>query len=162
MARWTRRRTKALAVKTGFSIYYVLFIIFIFAADDRDVRPVLPGPARGTSFPMRGFSTYWWEKLLEPSSIGDLQGALARSIILALVVMVITALFSTMLAMAFRRKFRGSNLLFLHDHARPDGAGRAAQPGSRHPAAPDRHSAGPGGRRAWASMSSGPCRSAFL
>ena len=41
-----------------------------------------------------------------------MQGALLRSLILALIVMVITALFSTMLAMAFRKRFFGSNVLF--------------------------------------------------
>ncbi len=112
MARWTPRRTRALAVKTGFSIYYVLFIVFIFGPMIAMFTLSFQGRRGGTSFPMRGFSIYWWEKLLEPSSIGDLQGALARSLILALVVMAITALFSTMLAMAFRQKFRGSNLLF--------------------------------------------------
>ena len=112
MARWTPRRTRALAVKTGFSIYYILFIVFIFGPMIAMFTLSFQGRRGGTSFPMRGFSIYWWEKLLEPSSIGDLQGALARSLILALVVMVITALFSTMLAMAFRQKFRGSNLLF--------------------------------------------------
>ena len=61
---------------------------------------------------MRGVSLYWWEKLIEPSTVGDMKGALLRSIILALIVMVITALFSTMLGMAFRRPFRGSGTLF--------------------------------------------------
>ena len=61
---------------------------------------------------MRGWSLYWWNKLLEPSSVGDLQGAMLRSIILALIVMLITALFSTMFAMAFRKRFFGSGLLF--------------------------------------------------
>ena len=70
------------------------------------------GQRGGTSFPMRGWSLYWWNKLIEPSVIGDLQGAMGRSIMLALMVMVITALFSTMLAMAFRKKFRFSNVLF--------------------------------------------------
>ena len=70
------------------------------------------GRRGGTSFPMRGWSLYWWNKLLEPSSVGDMQGAMLRSIILALIVMVITALFSTMFAMAFRKRFFGSGLLF--------------------------------------------------
>ena len=61
---------------------------------------------------MRGFSLYWWNKLLEPSVVGDMQGAMGRSIILALMVMVITALFATMLAMAFRKSFMFSNVLF--------------------------------------------------
>ena len=49
-----------------------------------------------------------------------------RSLILAIVVMIITALFSTMLAMAFRKKFRGSGVLFYAVMAGPDGAGRIA------------------------------------
>ena len=61
---------------------------------------------------MRGMSLFWWEKLIEPSTVGDLKGAMVRSLILALIVMVVTALFSTMLAMAFRRRLRGSGALF--------------------------------------------------
>jgi putative spermidine/putrescine transport system permease protein len=112
MARWTKRRTKALGVKTGFSIYYVLFIIFIYGPMIAMFVLSFQGRRGGTSFPMRGFSLYWWERLLEPSTVGDLQGALGRSLILALVVMLITALFSTMLAMAFRKRFIGSTVLF--------------------------------------------------
>ena len=70
------------------------------------------GRRGGTSFPMRGVSLYWWEKLIEPSTVGDLQGALLRSLILALIVTAVTALFSTMLAMAFRKRFAGSGVLF--------------------------------------------------
>ena len=70
------------------------------------------GPRGGTSFPMRGLSFYWWEKLTGPSVVGDLKASLARSLILAIVVMIITALLSTMLAMAFRKRFRGSGVLF--------------------------------------------------
>jgi putative spermidine/putrescine transport system permease protein len=70
------------------------------------------GPRGGTSFPMRGFSLHWYNKLIEPSMVGDMQGALGRSLILAIIVMIITALFSTMLAMAFRKRFWGSEVLF--------------------------------------------------
>jgi len=112
MARWTKRRAQALAVKTGFSFYYIIFIIFIFGPMIAMFALSFQGRRGGSSFPMRGFSFYWWERLLQPSTIGDLQGALGRSLILALVVMVITALFATMLAMAFRKKFWGSNVLF--------------------------------------------------
>ena len=103
MARWTPERWRKLRVKTGFSIYYVIFLVFIY------------GPMFAMfvlSFPMRGYSLYWWNKLLEPSTVGDMQGAMGRSIILALMVMVITAFFSTMLAMAFRKSFWFSNVLF--------------------------------------------------
>ena len=112
MARWTKRRAQQVGVKTGFSIYYAIFIVFIYGPMIAMFVLSFQGRRGGTSFPMRGFSFHWWERLLEPSTVGDLQGALGRSLILALVVMVITAIFSTMLAMAFRKPFRGSNVLF--------------------------------------------------
>ena len=112
MARWTAERRKRLGIKTLFSSYYALFLVFIYGPMIAMFILSFQGPRGGTSFPMRGVSLHWWEKLLEPSMVGDLRGALARSLILALVVMVITALFSTMLAMAFRKRFIGSSALF--------------------------------------------------
>jgi putative spermidine/putrescine transport system permease protein len=61
---------------------------------------------------MQGVSLHWWNQLIQPSTVGDMQGALTRSLLLAVIVMLITALFSTMLAMAFRKSFFGSNVLF--------------------------------------------------
>ncbi len=110
--RWTPERRRNAAVKTGFSIYYAIFIVFIYGPMIAMFILSFQGRRGGTSFPMRGVSLYWWNKLIEPSTVGDMQGAIGRSIVLALIVMVITAIFSTMLAMAFRQKFRGSNVLF--------------------------------------------------
>jgi putative spermidine/putrescine transport system permease protein len=112
VARWTPERRRKLRVKTGFSVYYVIFLLFIYGPMFAMFILSFQGRRGGTSFPMRGFSLYWWNKLLEPSTVGDMQGAMGRSIILALLVMVITALFSTMLAMAFRKSFLFSNVLF--------------------------------------------------
>ncbi len=112
MARWTARRAKKLGTKAGFSVYYAVFLVFIYGPMIAMFVLSFQGPRGGTSLPMRGFSLYWWQKLLEPSMVGDLQGALGRSLILALVVMVITAVFATMLAMAFRKRFVGSGILF--------------------------------------------------
>ncbi len=112
MARRTRERTKRAWIKTGFSAYYAVFIVFIYGPMIAMFILSFQGRRGGTSFPMRGVSLYWWNKLIEPSTVGDLQGALGRSLILALIVMVICALFSTMLAMAFRKRFRGSGVLF--------------------------------------------------
>ena len=112
MARWTAEKKKRAAVKTLFSSYYVLFLLFIYGPMFAMFILSFQGRRGGTSFPMRGASLYWWNKLLEPSSVGDMQGAMLRSIILALIVMVITAIFSTMFAMAFRKRFFGSGALF--------------------------------------------------
>jgi len=112
VARWSPERKKRAWIKTGFSAYYALFIVFIYGPMIAMFILSFQGRRGGTSFPMRGVSLYWWNKLIEPSTVGDLQGALGRSLILALIVMVICALFSTMLAMAFRKRFRGSGVLF--------------------------------------------------
>ena len=112
MRRWTRERKRQAWIKTGYSVYYAIFLVFIYGPMIAMFVLSFQGRRGGTSFPMRGFSFYWWEKLIEPSTVGDMQGAMARSLILALMVMVITALFSTMLAMAFRKRFPGSGLLF--------------------------------------------------
>jgi len=112
MARWSKQKRKQALGTTFYSGYYGLFLIFIYGPMIAMFILSFQGRRGGTSFPMRGSSFYWWQKLIEPSVVGDMQGALLRSLILALIVMVITALFSTMLAMAFRKRFFGSNVLF--------------------------------------------------
>jgi putative spermidine/putrescine transport system permease protein len=112
MARWTPERKRKLWVKSGFSLYYIVFLFFIYGPMIAMFVLSFQGRRGGTSFPMRGYSMYWWNKLIEPSVVGDLQGSMGRSIMLAIMVMLVTALFSTMLAMAFRKKFRFSNTLF--------------------------------------------------
>ncbi len=112
MARWTPERRRKAWIKGGFGVYYAVFVLFIYGPMIAMFILSFQGRRGGTSFPLRGVSLYWWNKLLEPSTVGDLQGAMGRSLILALIVMLITALFSTMLAMAFRKRFYGSNVLF--------------------------------------------------
>ncbi len=112
MARSTPERRRRARVKAGFSIYYVIFLIFVYGPMFAMFTLSFQGPRGGTSFPMRGLSFYWWEKLTGPSVVGDLKASLLRSLILAVIVMFITAVFSTMLAMAFRKRFPGSGVLF--------------------------------------------------
>src|ERR1700734_2439185 len=96
MARSTPESRRKARIKAGFSVYYVIFFIFVYGPMFAMFTLSFQGPRGGVTFPMRGFSFYWWEKLTGPSAV----------------VMIITALFSTMLAMAFRKRFRGSGALF--------------------------------------------------
>jgi putative spermidine/putrescine transport system permease protein len=112
VARSTPERRRKTRIKAGFSIYYVIFLIFVYGPMFAMFTLSFQGPRGGVTFPMRGFSVYWWEKLTGPSSVGDIKSSLVRSLMLAVIVMVITAIFSTMLAMAFRKRFRGSGALF--------------------------------------------------
>ena len=112
MARSSPERRRRARVKAGLSVYYAVFLVFIYGPMFAMFVLSFQGPRGGVTFPMRGLSLHWWQALLQPSIVGDLRSALARSLILALIVMIITAVFSTMLAMAFRKRFAGSGVLF--------------------------------------------------
>ena len=112
MARSTPERRRKARVKFGYSVYYAIFLVFVYGPMFAMFTLSFQGRRGGVTFPMRGLSFYWWEKLTGPSAVGDIKSSLVRSLILAVIVMVITAIFSTMLAMAFRKKFRGSGVLF--------------------------------------------------
>ncbi len=112
MARSTPERRRKVRIKAGFSVYYVIFLLFVYGPMFAMFTLSFQGPRGGVTFPMRGFSIFWWEKLAGPSAVGDIKSSLGRSLLLAIVVMIITAILSTMLAMAFRKKFRGSGALF--------------------------------------------------
>jgi putative spermidine/putrescine transport system permease protein len=112
MTRSSPERRRKARVKAGLSIYYAVFLVFIYGPMFAMFVLSFQGPRGGVTFPIRGISLHWWEALLQPSIVGDLRSALARSLILAVIVMMITAVFSTMLAMAFRKRFTGSGVLF--------------------------------------------------
>ncbi len=61
---------------------------------------------------MNGVSLHWFQRLWEGGGIVDISGAFKRSLALGLVVMVLTVLLSLMAGLAFRKRFRGSTLLF--------------------------------------------------
>ena len=80
MARWTPKRLRKLWIKTGFSIYFIIFLLFLYGPMIAMFILSFQGRRGGTNFPMKGFSLYWWNKLIEPSTVGDLQGAMGRSL----------------------------------------------------------------------------------
>ena len=80
------------------------------------------GPRGGHTFPLRGTSTIWYWKLFHPGQLteysdvgeflGDYLGALRRSVLLAILTMIISTVLGLMAAQAFRRGFRGSGVVF--------------------------------------------------
>ncbi|MDE2790390.1 MAG: ABC transporter permease [Paracoccaceae bacterium] len=80
------------------------------------------GPRGGHTFPMRGTSTIWYWKLFNPGELteysdvgeflGNYLGALQRSLVLAVITLILSTVFALMAAQAFRRGFRGSNIVF--------------------------------------------------
>ena len=66
MARWTPERRRSFRITAGFSIYYAIFLVFIYGPMIAMFILSFQGRRGGTSFPMRGWSLYWWNKLIEP------------------------------------------------------------------------------------------------
>ncbi len=91
---------------------FVLFILFLYGPMIAIFILSFQGPTGGMTFPMRGVSLHWFADLFESSRYGDLGGAFGRSIILGLLAMLITVTVSLFAGLGFRRRFRGSGVLF--------------------------------------------------
>ena len=92
--------------------FFILFVIFLYG-------PILTigilsfqGPQGGLTFPMNGLSLYWFRDLFEQQAVGDIWGSFRRSLILGLAVMVTTVVVSVLGGLAFRKRFKGSTILF--------------------------------------------------
>ena len=70
------------------------------------------GPNGGLTFPLNGVSLNWFYALFQQQRTGDIAGSFARSITLALIVLVLTVTISVMAGLAFRRRFFGAGVIF--------------------------------------------------
>jgi len=66
----------------------------------------------GLVFPMKGHSLHWFIDLFTQVRTGDVKGSFDRSIKLAVLVTIITLVFSFMAGLAFRRRFFGDTFVF--------------------------------------------------
>ncbi len=102
-------RGRAFYLLAAFFAAYVLFLygpmiaIFILS---------FQGPDGGLTFPMNGMSLHWFSKLFSGTGIVDIGAAFMRSLKLGAIVMVVTVVLSVAAGMAFRKRFRGSAILF--------------------------------------------------
>jgi putative spermidine/putrescine transport system permease protein len=92
--------------------FFGLFVLFLYGPMAIIFILSFQGPEGGLTFPMRGFSLHWFHALLSQQRTGDIAGAFARSIGLAVLVTLGTVVFSLMAGLGFRRPFRGSGILF--------------------------------------------------
>jgi putative spermidine/putrescine transport system permease protein len=66
----------------------------------------------GLTFPMKGFSFHWLAAVFGEQRVGSITESFWRSLGLGIVVTLITVCASVMAALAFRKRFRGSTLIF--------------------------------------------------
>jgi len=104
-----RKRTKEKISRRLLTVYFILFVLFLYLPMFTLFILSFQGPHGGITFPLVEASTHWWKYLLQDSEI---IGSFLRSAVLGVVVMLTTALLSLMLGMAFRQRFKGSGLVF--------------------------------------------------
>ena len=92
--------------------FFALFVLFLYGPMIAIYILSFQGPNGGLTFPMNDVSLHWFAALFGQERTGDFAGAFLRSIILALIVFVLTVVFSLMAGLAFRKRFKGSTALF--------------------------------------------------
>lgn len=92
--------------------FFGVFLLFLYGPMITIFILSFQGPTGGLTFPLRGVSLHWFYKLWAGGGIVDIKGAFTRSAFMSLTVMAITVVFSTLAGLAYRKRFRGQNLLF--------------------------------------------------
>ncbi|WAP68314.1 ABC transporter permease [Jiella pelagia] len=94
------------------AVFFALFVVFLYGPVVTILTLSFQGPSGGLTFPMNGFSFYWFERLWGGGGTVDIGTAFRRSLALGSTVMVLTVVISVLAGLAFRRKFVGSTPLF--------------------------------------------------
>lgn len=92
--------------------FFVLFLVFLYGPTLTIGILSFQGPEGGLTFPMQGTSLHWFRELFQTQAVGDIWGSFRRSFALGLMVMISTVVLSVMGGLAFRRRFKGSTVLF--------------------------------------------------
>jgi putative spermidine/putrescine transport system permease protein len=92
--------------------FFTLFVMFLYGPTLTILVLSFQGPQGTLTFPMRGLSLHWFYNLFQTQLVGDIAGALKRSLVLGVVVMIVTMVVSFSAGLAFRSRFRGSSILF--------------------------------------------------
>ena len=96
-----------------FLTIFTLFVIFLYGPMFSIILLSFQGPEGGLTFPMNGVSFHWFGELWRGAGVVDIGSAFRRSLVLGFVVMILTVTLSVAAGLAFRKKFKGSELLFL-------------------------------------------------
>ena len=92
--------------------FFGLFVLFLYGPTLTILVLSFQGPEGGLTFPLQGLSLHWYRVLWEGVGVVDIWAAFRRSLRLSLVVMVLTTVIALAAGYAYRRRFRGQDLLF--------------------------------------------------
>jgi putative spermidine/putrescine transport system permease protein len=94
------------------AIVFALFVVFLYGPMITIFVLSFQGPEGGLTFPLRGVSLFWFQKLAEGLGTVDIGAAFRRSLMLGAVVMLFTVVLSVLAGLAFRKRLKGGNALF--------------------------------------------------
>lgn len=109
---------QARGLKPILAVYTLLFLVFLYGPFIvLSILSFQTGPEGGPQFPIVEWSTYWYRHLFgltPPSRIAPLpiEESLGRSLVLAVMTMVVATVLGVTSAQAFRKKFKGSGVVF--------------------------------------------------
>jgi putative spermidine/putrescine transport system permease protein len=109
---------QARGIKPVLAIYTFLFLMFLYGPFlVLAILSFQTGPEGGPQFPIIEWSTYWYRHifgLTPPSRIAPLpiDETLGRSLVLAVMTMIVSTVLGVTSAQAFRKKFKGSGVVF--------------------------------------------------
>ena len=91
---------------------FVLFMLFVYGPMIVIYILSFQGPDGGVTFPMVGMSLEWFRDIFRKGQMANIPPAFQRSVTLATVVSLLTVSMAVAGAMAFRRRFPGSGIVF--------------------------------------------------
>ena len=94
------------------ALFFSAYVLFLYGPMLVIVVLSFQGTEGGLTFPMRGVSLHWFNKLAEGLGVVDIAAALKRSLALGFTVMAFTVVFSILAGLAFRKKLAGGSTLF--------------------------------------------------
>ncbi len=92
--------------------FFALYVLFVYGPMVVIYMLSFQGRDGGMTFPMNGVSTHWFADLVSPGRAEDIPGSFRRSLLLAVIVGLITVVLCVAAGLGFRRRFRGSAILF--------------------------------------------------
>lgn len=97
---------------TALALFFGLFVLFLYGPTATILLLSFQGPEGGLTFPMRGVSLHWFQRLFQAQAVGNIGAALQRSLLLGVMVMAATVAIAVSGGLAFRQRFRGAGPLF--------------------------------------------------
>ena len=93
---------------------FYLYLLFLYGPILIIAVLSFQGPLASMTFPMQGLSLHWFNEVVDPGGFSrqDFRMPFVRSLVLAIIVMILTMGLSFLAGLAFRKNFKGNIVVF--------------------------------------------------